>query len=425
MSLLQYLSQRLLLLALLISAGIFYIVYILYQWGLDDSTEYYLQQDSQWAQELINNNQSLPNSTQFKQFYLIPNHSVNSLPAIYSGLLEETSPNAFFFLQDNHSYHYGLFQIIDDERALVVVHQFPINDNAEGISLIEVSIILSAVLILMMLYGAWFIYQRISRSMQALQQAVKFAQPTANSNTQVNTQMNSRMDSTKNEFIEIDNIIKSLNQALIELNDKSQQERLFIQTLSHELRTPMATVQVALELLERKELEDNVREKLTIIFTSNQQMQNLAQDLLYLWSDTDKEQALKEKQQNLNLEHEFQQVVMELDQVFHCQQRFSINYPKGSSETLEVSASKAQVKLLLNNLCKNAIVHSEGEIQVSLNPDKIIICNTKSQRKVDPLVAGAGIGLIIAKRAAEQLGWKVQLIETEIEYEVCVVINHN
>jgi hypothetical protein len=40
MSLLQYLSQRLLLLGLVVSAGIFYIVYILYQWGLDDSTEY-------------------------------------------------------------------------------------------------------------------------------------------------------------------------------------------------------------------------------------------------------------------------------------------------------------------------------------------------------------------------------------------------
>lgn len=422
MSLLQYLSQRLLLLALLISAGIFYIVYILYQWGLDDSTEYYLQQDSQWAHELINNNQSLPNSTQFKQFYLIPSHSVNNLPAIYSGLLEETSPNAFFFLQDNHSYHYGLFQIIDDERALVVVHQFPINDNAEGISLIEVSIILSAVLILMMLYGAWFIYQRISRSMQALQQAVKFAQPTANSNTQVNTQMNSRMDSTKNEFIEIDNIIKSLNQALIELNDKSQQERLFIQTLSHELRTPMATVQVALELLERKEFEDNVREKLTIIFTSNQQMQNLAQDLLYLWSDTGKDKTLKEKQKNLNLEHEFQQVVMELDQVFHCQQRFHIDQPKDNITVLEVNAPKTQLSLLLNNLCKNAIVHSSGKIQVAFQSEYFVISNSKNQQEIDPLVAGAGIGLIIAKRAAELLGWQVQINETEIDYEVRVLV---
>ena len=70
MSLLQYLSQRLLLLGLIVSTGIFYIVYILYQWGLDDSTEYYLTQDMQWATEMLANNQALPSNTQFRQFYL-------------------------------------------------------------------------------------------------------------------------------------------------------------------------------------------------------------------------------------------------------------------------------------------------------------------------------------------------------------------
>ncbi len=414
MSLLQYLSQRLLLLALLVSVGIFYIVYILYQWGMDDSTEYYLQQDMQWAQELLGKEQALPAPTQFKQFYLTSRHSLETLPAIYANVLNENLASPFFFLQDENMFHHGLYQTIDDERVLTVVHQFPINDNAEGISLIEVSILSSLVLILMMLLGAWLIYQRISQSIKILQKAASTDEPMKYKNI--------GDVELKSEFIEIDNIVNSLSQALKELSHKNQQERLFIQTLSHELRTPMATVQVALELLARKELDDNVTEKLAIIFSSNQKMQNLAQDLLYLWSDTGKEQVQKEKYQSLVLEKEFQQVVAELDQIFHCQQRFTLEPAQGNILATEVNAAKVQVRLLLNNLCKNAIVHSTGKIQVLFHPSEFTICNDKSQQKTDPLVAGAGIGLIIAMRAAELLGWEIQFIETETDYEVRVVM---
>jgi signal transduction histidine kinase len=86
----------------------------------------------------------------------------------------------------------------------------------------------------------------------------------------------------------------------------------------------------------------------------------------------------------------------------------------------------ANVKLLLNNLCKNAIVHSDGPIQITLAAEQLTISNAKdtdTERTVDPLVAGSGIGLIIATRAAEQLGWELTRQETEIEYQLRVVFN--
>ena len=455
MSLLQYLSQRLLLLGLVISAGIFYIVYILYQWGLDDSTEYYLQQDMQWAIGILENNQVLPNNTQFRQFYLtqtdptdsnptdsnsidsnsIDSNSIDSnsiegtlkkppsqtlasqvIPEKYLILLAENKVSEYFYLEDDIAFQYGFQKKLGNGRALTVVHQFSIEEAATGLSLLEISIASSLLLILIMLLGAWFIYQRISLSMQHLHMAAQL--------TDTNSETH-RSAAAEKEFTEIDSIVITLKNTLEKLAAKNEQERLFIQTLSHELRTPMATVQVALELLFKKELSSNVREKTEVIFKCNQQMQHLSNDLLSLWSNTEKnissENSINEHVSNVDLEHELKQVINDLDKAFHCQQRFIITSENESCHNNNRSISKVHLKLLLNNLCKNAIVHSDSKIEVSIKNRQLIITNDKKHQQIDPLVAGSGIGLIIATRAAELLGWKLITSETEIKYTVCVL----
>jgi signal transduction histidine kinase len=429
MSLLQYLSQRLLLLGLVISAGIFYIVYILYQWGLDDSTEYYLTQDMQWAVENLANQQALPSNTSFRQFYLSNAIAADAdlkrqhdsiikkqiLPTKYASLLTHKADREFIYLEDDVSYQYGLHQRLDGGRALTLIHQFYVDETVEDISLFKISLLASAVLILTMLLGSWFIYKRIAVSMQHLLHASQ----------QQKGKVISEFSST--EFIEVEIIINSLNEALENLENKNQQERLFIQTLSHELRTPMATVQVALELLAKKELNENVRAKLDVIFSSNQKMQSLSNDLLLLWTTTqvephiernshDERNSHNESDRIIDLEYELRKIIDELDNVFQCNQRFVFTPLNNESKPLTVLASKSHIRLLLNNVCKNAIVHSDSQIEVSLQPNEIIISNKKSQQFVDPLVAGSGIGLIIANRAAELLGWKIEIAETDSTY---------
>lgn len=411
MSLLQYLSQRLLLLGIVLSAGLFYIVYILYQWGLDDSTEYYLQQDMQWAVEILANKQELPKNTQFRQFYLSASADQsllsNVLPKKFPKLLASNEDTEFFFIEDDEHFQYGLHQVLADGRILTVIHQFTTEGTAEGLSLLEISIAASLMLIAIMLLGAWFIYQRISLSMQHLLMAAQVKDSIV----------------TGSEFSEIENVIITLKNALEDLEEKNEQERLFIQTLSHELRTPMATVQVALELLAKKELNANVREKIEIIFNSNQQMQHLSHDLLSLWSNTPEDQT-NESNESIHLEEEIHQVINDLDKAFHCQQRFIINLERDHTETMNLVASKVYLQLLLNNLCKNAIVHSDGNICISIENSQVLITNDKSQNEIDPLVAGSGIGLIIATRAAELLGWSIEIQETDIKYELRLLFNY-
>ena len=296
---------------------------------------------------------------------------------------------------------------------MTLIHQFYVDETVEDISLFKISLLASAVLILTMLLGSWFIYKRIAVSMQHLLHASQ----------QQKEKVISEFSST--EFIEVEIIINSLNEALENLENKNQQERLFIQTLSHELRTPMATVQVALELLAKKELNENVRAKLDVIFSSNQKMQSLSNDLLLLWTTTqvephiernshDERNSHNESDRIIDLEYELRKIIDELDN--SSNQRFVFTPLNNESKPLTVLASKSHIRLLLNNVCKNAIVHSDSQIEVSLQPNEIIISNKKSQQFVDPLVAGSGIGLIIANRAAELLGWKIEIAETDSTY---------
>lgn len=425
MSLLKYLSQRLFILALVVSVGLFYIVYILYQWGLDDSTEYYLQQDMLWAKELIDAEQELPNNTEFKQFYL----SVSSLPKAYKDLIQPQGYVQSFFLEDEYYYHYGLHEIRENNQSITVIHKFLVDSHAEGMSLVQVSMVASLLLIAVMLLGAFLIYQRIARSMQLLLMAVSVEQKD-NANKLIAVE--------KPDFVEIENIVHALQTAINDLEDTNAQERLFTQALSHELRTPMATIQVALELLLKKNLDDNIREKLGIIFSSNQQMQTLSHDLLSLWSSTKLDEINPDKgkveinkktkisniiQEKINLKTELVQVVNDLDNAFSCKQRFIINTTDSSLADkkigrFEVLIHRPHLRLLLNNLCKNAIVHSDGDINIVMSDDEIKITNPKNDKPIDPLVAGSGIGLILAARAAELLGWRLVVKDTPNQYQI-------
>lgn len=425
MSLLTYLSQRLFILALVLSVGLFYIVYILYQWGLDDSTEYYLQQDMLWAKELIDAEQDLPNNTDLKQFYL----SDTSLPKAYKDLIQPQGYVQSFFLEDEYYYHYGLHEIRENNHSITVIHKFLVDSHAEGMSLVQISMVASLLLIAVMLLGAFLIYQRIARSMQLLLMAVSVEQK---------DNANELIEVAKSDFVEIENIVHALQTAINDLEDKNAQERLFTQALSHELRTPMATIQVALELLLKKNLDDNIREKLGIIFSSNQQMQTLSHDLLSLWSSTKLDEINTDKrkveinrktkisniiQEKINLKTELAQVVNDLDNAFSCKQRFIINTIDSSLADkkigkFEVLIHRPHLRLLLNNLCKNAIVHSDGDINIMMSDDEIKITNPKSDKAIDPLVAGSGIGLILAARAAELLGWRLVIKDTPNQYQI-------
>lgn len=429
-SLLRYLSQRLLLLALLVSIGMSYMLYNLYNWGLDDSTEYYLWQDVLAARQSLADEAPLPLSNDFKQYYLIDKNQADLWPAAYQSEIKKALKAAlnteagnkpfshYFYQQTMTSFRYGVIAAVNAERYVLVVHNFQDDEqNITGLSLLEVAALSTLSLIVIMSLGAWLIYVRLAR---AIKQMKRNALPDSKH----------RKEYLPTGFSELDAVTSALRQAIEQLEDKRLQEKKFIQTLSHELRTPMATIQVATEIMSQilkksaDELPSDVAQKLQnktdVVFNSNHKMQHLASELLSLWKDSD--QSVTASPQMLDISVLLAEVLAELDQAYQCQQRFVVNSALASG-SVWATVGKDYASLLLHNVLKNAVVHSQGTITIDLDEQGMTISNAKADQDSDamqqePDLAGFGLGLMIAGRAAELLAWTLEISDTPEQYQI-------
>ena len=387
MSLLVYLRTRLLLLGLMVSLPIVYLVFSLYELGLDDATEGYLKEDSLYAQSVLNTTGVLPQSTDFRFYYL----GEDTLPDHFKIAVKNKRYSPYYIWQTDEAVFYGVKETTGN-NSLYVFHKFYLEEAIPGIQLETIVLGLMGAIILLMLLGAALIYQRISKAMAYLNEV---------SNNPIDAGIND------SEFAEINKIAAALKSSVTELNQKNIHERYFIQSLSHELRTPMAIIQVAVELLKKNtNLSDDERlsNKLTSIYNANLKMQSLSNNLLSLWGARDQQETSQ-----VCLNTIITQSVDELAQYYDIKGRIRLCLP---SEGVMVNISLFAAQLVVFNIIKNAIVHGEGAIDISLKNKHILITNqiALANNSSDSV----GMGLFIVGRGVECLGWQYQITKDEI-----------
>ena len=424
-SLSQYLRNRLLLMGGIL-AGIFsMLMYTVYNWGLDDSTEYYLLQDALYVQSLLIDGQPLPVNTQSKQFYL----GADKLPKIFSGLLGdplEKKPYGvqYFTFQSTEYFIYGIQYLLNESslgsNRLYILHQFYVNKDEEvpGISILQVSILTLSAVLLVMLLGAALIYLRVWKSMQALQ---LFSDEQC-SNKALATKDNLQRSLSSMQFTEIQNFALQLQVALQEIQEQTQKERLFIQGLSHELRTPMAITSVALDLLSKKNLDDNTCEKLTKIRNANSSMISLANTLLSIWKN---EKNLSP--QDVLVSPLVKGIIKNLQSVYLKE---GVYFNVEVADDLSLLASLEPLKIVLENLLRNAMQHGAlAGIKVGANERSIWVenelpavqaCGVDESSFSQPLNDGYGLGLYIARQACNNQGWKL-IVESGPLYRASII----
>ncbi|WP_283787140.1 sensor histidine kinase [Bermanella sp. WJH001] len=396
MSLLFYLRTRLVLLGLAVSLPIIYLVFSLYELGLDDATEGYLKEDILYAQSVLTKTGQMPESTDFRLYYL----GDDSLPDLFKLAIKNKRYFPFYIWQTDDEVFYGVRDMLHD-KPVYVFHRFPLEESVPGVQLETIVAGLLCLILLMMMFFAAMIYKRISKAMTYLNHA---------SNDPVG------FDDSGSEFTEINAIATALKVSVSELERKNIHERYFIQSLSHELRTPMAIIQVAVELLKKQtpvQGDDRLDEKLTTILNANLKMQSLSNHLLSLWSG---EKELEKSQVCIN--KIIIQCMDELAQNYDLKGRVALSLP---NERVLVNASLFTVQLVLLNIIKNAIVHSVGVIHIQLTNKHIMITNPiiRSNHKSSNSV---GMGLFIVERGIECLGWEYQVTEDDI-YRVDITIS--
>jgi signal transduction histidine kinase len=207
-----------------------------------------------------------------------------------------------------------------------------------------------------------------------------------------------------------------------------QQQKAFVSSVTHELRSPLASLQLSFETLQRHKLSDSIRDR--IFSMVNKDLERLSQlvERILIAGRLDKGILdYKNPQDEIDLKDLIQAVCSQqqhLDQNLHA--RLHLECPT----TLRIRGSRLGLGIVLNNLVENAIKYSPAgspiRIRVELQEfefwlaieDQGIGLNKKELRKVFKIfhrspraqaqaVPGTGIGLYIVRSIVQSMGGRI------------------
>ncbi|MFC3340131.1 sensor histidine kinase [Paracandidimonas soli] len=218
---------------------------------------------------------------------------------------------------------------------------------------------------------------------------------------------------------ELHSIATTFNRFLDELESYVRREQSLLSLASHELRTPIAVMCGALDILElRNQLHPNDQATLKRVRRSCDEMRDNVNVLLRLARREPGDQT----PEIVHVAPVIQQVIDDL----------KISHRAGDRVTLEtesfltVSTDPVMVRMLLRNLIQNALQHTHQDIRVTVSKNAIEIEDRGTgltadqqaillgQKKISPNGAAlSGLGLYIVTLMTERLGWKLEIAQTD------------
>lgn len=212
-------------------------------------------------------------------------------------------------------------------------------------------------------------------------------------------------------------IADAVNDYLQRNQEFIERERAFIDSASHELRTPVAVIAGATELAMGQNDVAGVRPQLARIHRTVRGVEQLITLLLTLAKDPARLAAISDR---IRLDHLLPEIVE--DHRHLCEGK-DLRMILGAMAACEVVAPEAIVQAAIGNLLRNAIENSDrGEIVLSvtapctvsiadpghgMSPEEISAIYTRMAR--DAGRDGGGIGLDLIARLCEHLGWELKL----------------
>lgn len=215
-------------------------------------------------------------------------------------------------------------------------------------------------------------------------------------------------------------IADALNDYLERNDHFVERERTFIDTTSHELRTPIAIIAGASAIaLEQNDLGGAARGQLTRIHSTARDVERLIGLLLMLARDPARLATISEP---VDVGPLLEQIV---DSHRHLTHEKDLSIDLAIRSPVEVLAPPPIIQAAIGNLLRNAIENSDrGTIHVTLSaPATITITDPghgMTPEEISAIYArvargggerdGGGIGLDLIARLCEHLGWKLELL---------------
>lgn len=177
--------------------------------------------------------------------------------------------------------------------------------------------------------------------------------------------MNYKLES-KNNFVEFNSIINSYNNMLKRLQSQTEAQINFVNSASHEMKTPIFIISGYINLIKRWGIEnkDIVIEALNSIEEETKNMSSLISKLLFLAKDDYDEKENK----NFNISKAITEIINDLKIIYPNQK---INF---SSKKSFINSDYHLIRQFFLNLIENAIKYGrDKEIYINIRENKNII----------------------------------------------------
>ncbi len=214
---------------------------------------------------------------------------------------------------------------------------------------------------------------------------------------------------------ELHEIAVNFNHFTSELNAYVKRENAMLSLASHELRTPIAVIAGALDIIESRD-QLTEKDKITVarIRAASDEMGMNIDVLLKLARNKHQANTVNEV---FVLNELLAQVKEDLSNIYP-EERISLQGDKN----IVVNSDITMVKMLIRNLVQNALHHTRGKIAILLNENSIDIVDegqglSKEQQNrllQDTQIAGLdGLGLYIVRLLSERVNWPLSIVKTD------------
>lgn len=219
---------------------------------------------------------------------------------------------------------------------------------------------------------------------------------------------------------ELQDIALTMNKFLEALEDYIRREKSLINMASHELRTPIAVISGAVEVIEnRGKLVEEDSVTLERIKKTTDEMRLNVEALLMLARGTLSSESYK----LLPVKDIVQGCIMEsMSADSNATKRIHFEVSDNADKVL---ADSALAHMLFRNLIENALKHTSGKIWISLREDRLILLDEGSGMRYEDQIklmnrpdgmsakAYSGLGLYIATLVCEHMGWTISVKNEE------------
>lgn len=267
--------------------------------------------------------------------------------------------------------------------------------------------------VLLIMAVRWFA-GRLVRPVTRLAQSVDDLEPTS---------PELRLDVPPGTTDEVAVIAGAINRLLDRINGFVGRERTFINTASHELRTPIAVISGAADVaIGRADVSDSTMQALQRIRRATRDMDHLIAALLILAKSPER---LLENATTFRLDELVREVVLDHE---HLTRMRALTQEIATMEPVSLHTSERIAQIAISNLVRNAIEHSDsGVIRICVREEGLVTIEGPGHGKTADDVSRAfaesarrggqgasrGLGLELIARICEHLGWSLRLQPTQ------------